>query len=257
VLTVGELKKKLREGEVALGTWISINHPDVVDALSELPFDWFVFDMEHAPLEVSDLEVLAMPLKGSKVTPIARVPWNDMVTIKRVLDVGVEGVLVPWVNSKEEAEAAIAAVSYHPKGIRGVGPRRCIRFGKRPFLDYYERFEREELVLIVQVETEKALKNLDEILSVEGIEVAYVGPMDLTVNLGIPAQFDHPKFRDALQKIKDGCNEHDITPGIHTFSSKMAEEMIKEGFRFIGLMSDIEVLAASYKDLLGSLRKQK
>ena len=92
--------------------------------------------MELAPLEVSDLEVSIMPLKGSEVTPIARVPWNDMVTIKRVLDGGVEGILVPWVNSKEEAEAAVAAVSYPLKGIRGVGPRRCIRFGKRPFLDY-------------------------------------------------------------------------------------------------------------------------
>jgi len=109
---MGELKKKLKGGQVTLGTWISINHPDVIDALSELPFHWFVLDMEHAPLEVSDLEVPIMPLKGSEVTPIARVPWNDMVTIKRVLDGGVEGILVPWVNSKEEAEAAVAAASY-------------------------------------------------------------------------------------------------------------------------------------------------
>ena len=126
---------------------------------------------------------------------------------------------------------------------------------KRPFLDYYTKFEREELVLIVQVETEKALKNLDDILSVEGIDVAYVGPMDLTVNLGIPAKFDHPKFKDSLRRIKNACEEHGVTPGIHTFSSRMAEEMMKEGFRFIGLMSDIEVLAASYKNLLGCLRE--
>ena len=110
-------------------------------------------------------------------------------------------------------------------------------------------------MLIVQVETEKALKNLDDILSVEGINVAYLGSMDLTVNLGISVKFDHPKFKDALRTIKNACEEHKVSPGIHTFNSKMAEEMMKEGFRFIGLMSDIEVLTASYKNLLGCLRE--
>ncbi|MEM2740240.1 MAG: aldolase/citrate lyase family protein [Candidatus Bathyarchaeia archaeon] len=247
---MGGLKKKLKDGKTALGTWITINHPDVVDILSTLPFDWFVFDMEHSPLDVSNLEVLMMPLKGTEITPIVRVPWNDMVVIKRVLDVGAEGVLIPWVNSREEAEAAVRYVRYPPRGVRGVGPRRCIMYGERPFLDYYRRFEDEELVLIVQVETAKAIDSLEGILSVEGIDVAYVGPMDLSVNLGIPTMFDHPKFKEALDKVLKVCKKYGVTPGIHTFSIEQAKKYADEGFRFIALMSDQRGLTSIFKSTL-------
>lgn len=249
------LKRRLKEGEVALGTWVTINHPDVTDILSELPFDWLVFDMEHAPIDVGDLEVLAMPLHGTEIAPIARVPWNDMVVIKRVLDVGMQGVLVPWVNSRGEAEAAVAAARYPPRGVRGVGPRRCTRFGSRPFLDYYERFEKEELVVLIQVETAKALENLEDILSVEGIDVAYIGPMDLSVNLGIPAQFGHPKFKSAVEKVRKTCEKYGVTPGIHTFNPEMAEEMVESGFRFVALLSDMRILAKGFEELLSRFKR--
>ncbi len=250
------LKKLLKSGGLALGTWITINHPDVVDALSELPFDWFVFDMEHAPIDVRDLETLAMPLRGANIAPLARVPWNDLVMVKRVLDVGMQGVLIPWVNSRAEAEAAVAASRYPPRGVRGVGPRRCVRFGSRNFIDYYERFETEELVVLVQIETAKSLENLEEILSVEGVDVAYVGPMDLSVNLGIPTRYDHPKFKDALRKVKEACEKYDVVPGIHTFNVEMAEKMIKDGFRFVALMSDTKILVSGFRELLSRFGRE-
>ena len=248
------LKRHLKEGGVALGTWVTINHPDVTDILSELPFDWLVFDMEHAPIDIRDLEILAMPLRGTEIAPIARVPWNDMVVIKRVLDIGMQGVLVPWVNSREEAEAAVAATRYPPRGVRGVGPRRCTRFGSRPFLDYYKRFEDGELVGIVQVETAKALENLDDILSVEGIDVAYIGPMDLSVNLGIPTQFDHPRFKEAVEKVRKTCDKYGVAPGIHTFNPDMAEKMIESGFRFVALLSDLRILSRGFRELLSRFK---
>lgn len=253
---MSSLKKLLKDGGIALGTWITINHPDVVDALSELPFDWFVFDMEHAPIDVRDLEILTMPLKGVNIAPLARVPWNDLVMVKRVLDVGMQGVLIPWVNSRAEAEAAVAASRYPPRGVRGVGPRRCVRFGGRDFIEYYEKFEAEELVVIVQIETAKSLENLEEILSVDGIDVAYVGPMDLSVNLGIPTRYDHPKFKDALRKVKETCEKNDVVPGIHTFSVEMAEKMIKDGFRFVALMSDTKILMSGFKELLSKFGRK-
>lgn len=253
---MSSLKKLLKNGEIAIGTWITINHPDVVDALSELPFDWFVFDMEHAPIDVRDLEILVMPLRGVNIAPLARVPWNDLVVIKRVLDVGVEGVLIPWVNSRIEAEAAVAASRYPPKGVRGVGPRRCIRYGRRDFIEYYEKFEKDELVVIVQIETAKSLENLEEILSVDGIDVAYIGPMDLSVNLGIPTQYDHPKFRDALKKVKETCEKYDVVPGIHTFNVEMAEKMIGDGFRFVALMSDMKILISGFRELLARFGRE-
>jgi len=247
---MGRLKEILKSGEPALGTWITINHPDVVDALSDLPFDWFVFDMEHAPLEVSDIEVLMMPLRNTEITPLIRVPWNDMVMIKRALDIGAEGIIVPWVSSREEAEAAIKYASYPPRGLRGVGPRRCIRYGERSFLDYYGKFEREERVIVVQIETRKALDNLEEILSIQGIDVAFVGPLDLTTNLGIPAQYGNPSFKEALEKILKTCREYDVAPGIYAISLQNAEEMISKGFRFVSLMSDMRILRNGYKEAL-------
>jgi len=254
---MSSLKRKLRSGEIALGTWITINHPDIVDALSELPLDWLVFDMEHAPLEISDAEILLMPLRGSDISPIIRVPWNDMVIIKRALDIGAEGILVPWINSREEAERAVSYASYPPRGLRGVGPRRAVRYGQRSFLDYYENFEKNERIIMVQVETRKALENLDEILSTPGIDVAYVGPMDLSVSLGIPMRFSDARFQDALKNVRDACERHGVTPGIHAFSPEQAQEFISQGFRFVALMSDIGLMRRSLASALAMLGRMK
>jgi len=243
----------LKSGGIALGTWITINHPDVVDALSTLPFDWFVFDMEHAPLTVSDLEVLLMPLRGSSIAPLVRVPWNDIVVIKRVLDLGAEGILIPWVNSGEEAEAAVKYASYPPRGVRGAGPRRCIRFGGRDFLDYYGKFEVEERTIIVQIETSKALRNLEEILSTAGIDAAFIGPMDLSLSLGVPTQYDHPKFVDAVERVLRACQRFDVAPGIHAFNTEMAKKAVAEGFRFVALMSDIGIMRRGFANVLSGL----
>jgi 2-dehydro-3-deoxyglucarate aldolase len=257
VSLMSSLKRKLKNEEAVLGTWITINHPDVVDALSELPLDWLVFDMEHAPLEISDVEVLLMPLRGVDISPIIRVPWNDMVIIKRALDIGAEGILVPWVNSREEAEKAVSYTSYPPRGLRGVGPRRAVRYGQRSFLDYYENFEKNERILLVQIETGRALENLEEILSTPGIDVAYIGPMDLSVSLGIPLKFGDPRFQEALKKVRGVCEKYGVTPGIHAFSPEQAREFISQGFRFVALMSDLGIMRRGLMSTLATLGRIK
>jgi 2-keto-3-deoxy-L-rhamnonate aldolase RhmA len=257
VESMSSLKRKLTKGEAVLGTWITINHPDVVDALSELPLDWLVFDMEHAPIETSDVEVLLMPLRGVDISPIIRVPWNDMVMMKRALDIGAEGILVPWVNSRGEAERAVSYASYPPRGLRGVGPRRAVRYGRRSFLDYYENFEKNERILMVQIETGKALENLEEILSTPGIDVAYVGPMDLSVSLGIPMRFGDPRFQEALKKVRNVCEKCGVTPGIHSFSPEQAQEFISQGFRFVALMSDLAIMRRGFMNALTTLGRIK
>lgn len=251
---MSKLRNVLNSGGIAFGTWITIAHPDVVEALSTLPFDWFVFDMEHAPIDVSNLEIMLMGLSRSDIAPIVRVPWNDMVIIKRVLDIGAKGLVIPWVNSREEAEAAVRYSLYPPRGVRGVGPRRAIMYGSIDFLEYYRRFEEEELILIVQIETEKAINNIEEIASVKGIDVFYIGPMDLSVNLGIPLQYDHPKFSEAVETVLRTCKKFDIVPGIHTFSVEMAEKYLSMGFRFIALNSDFGVLRSSFAAMLNKLK---
>jgi len=256
---MSSLKAKMRRGEVVLGTWITVNHPDVVDALSELPFDWFVFDLEHAPLDISDLEVLIMPLRNVDIAPLARTPWNDMVWIKRILDVGVEGIVAPWINSREEAEALVRYASYPPRGVRGVGPRRAVRYGYGGggFLEYYRTFEEEKRVIMAQVETRRAVENVEEIASVEGIDGLYVGPMDLSVNLGIPLQYDHSEFQDALRRVLKACEKYDKVPGIHAFSPEQASRYIEMGFRFIALMTDIVVMLSAFRDMLKALKRSR
>lgn len=254
---MSSLKKRLKAGELALGTWITINHPDVVDALSELPFDWFVFDMEHAPIEISDVEVLMMPLKGTDISPIIRVPWNDMITVKRALDAGAEGILVPWVSTRREAEEAVSYASYPPRGVRGAGPRRAIRYGGRSFLDYYRSFEENERILILQIETAKALENLEEIISTPNIDAVYVGPLDLSVSLGIPLQYGHPKFEEALKRVIRICEKYGVAPGIHGFSIDHVKKLTSQGFRFIALMTDIGVMRRAFREILGELGRIK
>ncbi|MCX8168331.1 MAG: aldolase/citrate lyase family protein [Ignisphaera sp.] len=247
-------KNRLKNGDVLLGTWVTFNCLDVVEVLSTLSFDWLVFDMEHAPLDVSDLQMLLAGVRGSSIVPMVRAPWNDMVVIKRILDVGASGLVIPWVNSREEAEAAIRYSSYPPTGVRGVGPRRAVMYGATEFLEYYRKFEREELIIAIQIETRKALENLEDIAGVKGIDIFYIGPMDLSVNLGIPLQYDHPKFMEAVEAVLRVAKKYDITPGIHTFSVEQAVKYMNMGFRFLALASDYRILRTTFSEMLEKVR---
>ncbi len=156
---------------------------------------------------------MMMAMNGSSCTPIVRVQWNDPVIIKRVLDIGAYGVLVPWVNRKEEAEAAVQACKYPPEGIRGWGPRRAERFDPD-----YRATANDEVLVSVQIETQKAVDNLDEIASVEGVDALFIGPYDLSNNMGfgIPPQWDNPRFLGAIEAVIHVCEEYGKAPGLYS-----------------------------------------
>jgi 2-keto-3-deoxy-L-rhamnonate aldolase RhmA len=160
-------------------------------------------------------------------------------------------VLVPWVNSKSEAINVVKYSRYPPNGVRGVGPRRAVLYGAVNFLDYYNKFESEELVIAIQIETQEALKNIEEIASVKEIEVFYVG---LSVNLGIPLQYSHPKFEEALLSVLKVCEKFDKVPGIHAFDMDSAKRYMQMGFRFIAIMTDISILRNSLLEMLKALK---
>jgi len=171
------LKKMIREGQLVIGTELALSHPDTAEALGRLGYDWIMIDTEHAPLDPGTVQVLLQAMSASKSVPIARVTWNDMVLIKRLLDIGLYGIIVPWVNTKEEATYAVRAMRYPPQGVRGFGPRRA------GMLDPdYVKTANKELFLGVQIETQRAVDNIDEILSVEGVDAALVGPADLSLS---------------------------------------------------------------------------
>jgi len=222
------LKEKIRRGENCVGTFIELGHPDVTEILSRQGFDWLLIDGEHSPMGLETMERLLRRMSDTGCTPIVRPQWNDPVIIKRILDLGAHGVLVPWVNTREEAEAAVSACMYPPEGIRGWGPRSASRWDP----DYRETAN-EEILVSVQVETQKSLDNLDDILGVDKVEACYVGPYDLSNNLGlsVPPDYGNQKFMGALEHVLKVSEDHGKPAGLWCNMDNVAWA-VNKGFRF-------------------------
>jgi len=220
------LKEKLKRGEAVIGTFVMMGHPDVAEWLSRVGFDWLLLDSEHTPNSYETLQRQMQAMNGSGCIPIVRPQWNDPVVMKRVLDIGAYGVLIPWVNSREEAENAVRYCKYPPEGMRGWGPRRAGMFDP----DYYQTAN-DELLITIQIETQEALDNLDEILSVPGIDACYIGPWDLSVSLGfgIPPDWNAPRYQAAFDKVLEAAAKHGKPAGMFCLSDNV-EWAIKKGF---------------------------
>ena len=222
------LKEKLKRGETVIGTFVMMGHPDVTERLSRVGFDWLLLDSEHTPNSFEALQRMMQAMNGSDCVPMVRPQWNDPVVMKRVLDIGAYGVLIPWVNSRKEAENAVRYCKYPPEGIRGWGPRRAAMFDP----DYYKTAN-DELLITIQIETQEALDNLDEILSVPGIDACYIGPWDLSVSLGIgiPPDWKNPRYQAAFDKVLEASAKHGKPAGMFCLSDNV-EWAIEKGFRY-------------------------
>ena len=247
-----DLKKKFAEGKVTLGTWATVGHPDVPDLLEALGFDWLVFDTEHAPLGRETLSGMIQAIDGEKVCPLVRVGAIDQYLVKSALDMGAHGVVCPLVNSPQEARVAASYVKYPPAGIRGVAPRKAADYGLS-FADYL-RNANAMTILVAQIETKSALENLDEILSVKDVDVAFVGPTDLTVSLGLADDRTNPRVIDAMKMVVSGCESHGKVPGVLAATPDEAKRAVSLGFRFIGLGSDTRFMIGGAKQFLDSVR---
>jgi 2-keto-3-deoxy-L-rhamnonate aldolase RhmA len=205
------------------------------EMMSAQGFDYFVLDTEHAPLDMRIAQTLMQAMRpDSKTTPIVRVWWNDLVAIKRALDIGAYGVLVPWINNKKEAEMAVKATRYAPYGLRGCGPRRAKMFDP----DYFETADKEILV-ICQIETKEAVKNIENICAVEGVDVTYIGPADLSASYGHLGNQSHPDVQKAIDKVYDATKAAGLATGIHEASGLTIKERIEKGYNFITLGNDL------------------
>ena len=231
------LKKKLAQGRPELGAWVTIPSPDVSEALSTLAFDWFLFDLEHSALNEQSAQVLMQGMRGDNVTPLIRVAWNDQVLIKKALDIGAHGVIVPMVNTRQDAIHAVRACRYPPAGIRGCGP-------KRPWIydpDYFATAD-DQVMVIVQIETEEAVNNADEILAVEGVDAFFVGPFDLSVSMGFKGAKDDKRFQDAIDRVFAAGKRHKVASGMWEGSGKEILERINDGWQMMAMGLDIQFL---------------
>ncbi|MGD2200698.1 MAG: HpcH/HpaI aldolase/citrate lyase family protein [Candidatus Bathyarchaeota archaeon] len=233
-----ELKRRLEKGDQVYGTWITLESPMATEMMSTLGFDYFVFDTEHSPLDIYMSQTLMQAMRGnSETTPIVRVWWNDLVAIKRALDIGAYGILVPWVNNKEQAEMAVKATRYAPEGLRGCGPRRAAKFDP----EYYETVN-EEILLICQIETKEAVENIEEIVSVEGVDVSYIGPADLSASYGHLGNQSRPEVQEAIDRVFEATQAAGKATGVHMGSGKTIKDRMEKGYNFITIGNDLSYL---------------
>ncbi|MCC6705572.1 MAG: hypothetical protein IT334_11885 [Thermomicrobiales bacterium] len=197
------LKSMWRSGQTSFGAWISIGDPSTTEIMAAAGFDWVLFDGEHAPIPVDRLQSLLMAFNGTPTLPVYRVAANDPVQIGQVLDIGAAGVVVPRINSLEQAQAAIAAAMYPPLGRRGVGPWRAAAYGTT--FHAYLRRANEETLLMLMMESLEGIAALPEIVQLPGIDAIIVGPADLAASLGVLPDFEHPLVLEAIDRILAIC----------------------------------------------------
>lgn len=247
-MRTNQVKEKLKRGEPSLGAWLSLPSVPATRIMTRLGFDWLVVDMEHtaqSPVLMADM--VATIVDAGTSAPIVRVPAHGVEWFKWALDAGAWGVVVPMVNTREEAQRAVENTKYPPDGTRSIGGA----FGPYGFgiTDWpsYAKMANDQILVAIQIESAQALENLDEILSVPGIDVAFVGPNDLHAQLGLPASVDgaEPAFVEALERIKASAQKHGIATGIFSGDGKVAAERLSQGFQMIAAATDAGSMIAA------------
>jgi 2-keto-3-deoxy-L-rhamnonate aldolase RhmA len=243
------LKRRLRAGEVTLGAWISFAESAVAEIMAGTGFDWILIDTEHAPFSPEGLQTVLMAFNGRESVPIVRVPWNNPAIIKQALDLGAGGVLVPMVNTADEARAAVAACRYPPEGIRGFGPRRASDYYRR--VAEYVASANDSVIVALQIEHIEAVKNVADIVAVPGIDVICLGPNDLSGSMGLLGQIEHPSVVEAITRVLEEAARHRITTCMGmAFTPAVNQQWASRGARFIIAAEDQTVLRVGVAEAL-------
>ena len=245
-------KRALKAGKPQIGLWSSLSSNYTVEVIAGAGFDWILLDTEHSP---ADLENLLTQLQAAAPYPshaVVRVPWNDMVNIKRVLDIGAQSLLVPYVSTADEAKSAVSSTRYPPAGVRGVaGTTRATRFGR---IKDYAKSAQQQICLLVQVETQQALNNIEAICTIDGVDGVFIGPADLHASLGYPGEIANPKVKplidDAIRRIRKAGK----APGILTPNEADARHWLECGALFVAVGADVGILARGAEALAAKFK---
>ncbi|MBS1805171.1 MAG: hypothetical protein JST28_17560 [Acidobacteria bacterium] len=234
-------RQRVRDGELLLGQLLlEFFTPGIGTMLDASGLDFVIFDMEHGRCDIGALEMLIASCRGSGIVPMARVPDLTFAPLSRVLDIGAKGVMVPRVETRKQTEEIVRALKYAPEGKRGVALGIAHDLYRPAGAEFFAKAN-QETVVIIQVETTKAFENLEEIVSVPGVDVAWIGHYDLTVSMGFPAQFDHPQLIGAMNDLVRICRKYGVAPGFLPPNQESAAHWIAQGYRMISLGSDIGV----------------
>lgn len=245
------LKERLATAQgPVFGTWISSASVVVADALKDLGFEWVMIDTEHSPINPETVAAIIALLADSGPRPMVRVGDVDQYMVKQALDAGAHGVLAPLVNSESDAAQLVRFAKYPPTGVRGAAAAAGSRYGLE--LKNYLRDANALTIVGVQIETRSALEHLDAIAAVEGVDLLFVGPQDLTLNLGLGVERSHPQVHEAMRSVVAACERHGKVPGTLVIDAEEKRAAIDLGFRFISLAADLRFLLQGAKYYLQS-----
>lgn len=251
-MSVQWIDKSRLKNELLAGTFLNLGSATSVEAVSGVDFDWLLIDLEHGSGSLADLRGMLQACRGSRAAPIVRIRSVDPDNVKFVMDSGAAGVMFPFVSSVDEAKDAVRSLKYPPQGKRGVaGIIRATDFG-RHWRSYFDEANEKSLV-VVQIETPDAVASADEIAAIDGVDVLFVGPLDLSVNLGHPAEFDHPEVVAAMEKVIAACQRHGKSAGILTKAGSV-ERHKQMGFRLVAFGSDTDAVIRGMEGYLAELR---
>ncbi|MBI2297968.1 MAG: 2-dehydro-3-deoxyglucarate aldolase [Armatimonadetes bacterium] len=250
------VKQRLREGGVSVGTWLALPCPFAARAIARLGFDWYTVDMEHGPLPIDAATLMMTAVRDSGAVPFVRVPWNDGVWFKQALDNGAWGVVVPMVMNRAEAERAVDWCRHEPLGRRSTGGWQHALSWQATGTEYYQRAN-DEIFVAIQIEHIRAVEQVDDIVSVPGIDAVFVGPMDLTKSMGFDPPVmasESPTFIDAMAAIRTACDRHGVAPGMHCSGVAHVQEKIAEGWRFLACSSDLGFMLGKAGESVAALK---
>jgi 4-hydroxy-2-oxoheptanedioate aldolase len=249
------VKERMKAGEVTFGSLVTMPSPHTAQILAASGFDWLWFDLEHGPVPFDALHgmINATATGDGKTVPLTRVPADEVWMVKPVLDSGSLGVIFPFIESAEEARVAIDATRYPPDGNRGFGPFYAASRWGMGLRDYAEAAD-EAILRVVMLESKAAVDNATEIMAVDGIDVAFLAPFDLSQSLGVPGQFDAPIYLEALETLEAAVNASDAVLGTLVLDSDAAKAKMERGYKFLALSLDIAILESGARSLLDAVK---
>lgn len=249
------LKGQLKNNEQTLGSWVTIGHPAVVEILSNANFDWLTIDIEHNNIDPAMLTTLIATIQSKNIAALVRVAKNEEVPIKHAMDAGADGVIIPMVNSREDAEKAVEYVKYPPCGKRGVGLSRAQNYGIG--FESYKQWLQVYSVIIAQIEHIDGVRNIEQIIEVPEIDGIIIGPYDLSGSLGYPGDYSREEVQEALIWVEQVCRERNFPMGFHVVPPDVEEVARRReaGYSFIAFSTDFLLMGDTANKLVNHLRK--
>jgi 2-keto-3-deoxy-L-rhamnonate aldolase RhmA len=247
------LKRDLAAGKVSLGATITFYSPVIAEILSRIGLDWLWYDTEHTYMTLENVITMLQATNGANISNIVRVPWNDKTMIKKALETGPEGIIVPLVRTKEDAENAVRAMKYPTWGVRGAGLSRAQCYGLH--MGEYMQTADEEVMTILQIEHIDAVNNIDEILSVKGVDACMIGALDLSGSMGMLGQTTSPEVEAAVQKVLAACKKAKVPCGNVTITPEDTNKRIEQGFQLLIMGIDVLFLHGAALNALSQIKR--